>query len=286
MGCWWHYRAALERPISIGWLRCWALPLPPSAAGWGSSRDHLQRQPAPWRPGDRGPRIASRDGSRVTRRRRDHPACSATARRRSSRRARPGRRAFRAPRARRPRGRRPAPRAPAPQRAAAAARGLRAGARAPLRQPLQAQLRPRLGLLPARLVHDEAQPARCTSGSRRCPGTPGCTRCRPPEHAQGALELHVQPGARAGRGLRPAARLAAAERRLARRAGGRAADARLPRGPRADAHEGPDARHRARHQPGDGDDGRLRRSSRSARTPTAASTSTTCAPRPTSKSPA
>ena len=39
------------------------------------------------------------------------------------------------------------------------------------------------------------------------------------------------------------------------RAGGRAPDARLPRGSRADAHQGPDARHRARDQPGNGDDG-------------------------------
>ena len=79
------------------------------------------------------------------------------------------------------------------------------------------------------------------------------------------------PGARAGRaradvapaggargGRRPAARLAAAERRLARRARRAAAHARLPRGPRRAAHEGPDPGHGARHQPGDGDDGRLR----------------------------
>ena len=47
-------------------------------------------------------------------------------------------------------------------------------------------------------------------------------------------------------------------RGLARRAGRPAAHPRLPRGPRRAAHEGAHARHRARHQPGHGDDGRLR----------------------------
>ena len=63
-------------------------------------------------------------------------------------------------------------------RAGAAAGGLRARDRAPLHPAVEAQLRPRHRLLPARLVHDEAQPASCTSASRRCPGTPGCTRSR------------------------------------------------------------------------------------------------------------
>src|SRR3712207_7702583 len=46
-------------------------------------------------------------------------------------------------------------------------------------------------------------------------------------------------------------RVAAAERRLARRARRPPAHARLPRGPRAAADEGAHARHRARHEPGD-----------------------------------
>ena len=46
--------------------------------------------------------------------------------------------------------------------------------------------------------------------------------------------------------------------------------------------QGADARHRPRHQPGDRDDGRLRGGQARAPTPTAASTSRTCAPRPTS----
>ena len=70
------------------------------------------------------------------------------------------------------------PDAPAPRRAGAAARGLRARARAPLREPLAAQLRPRLGLLPARLVHDEAQPAPARARRGAARATRGCTRCR------------------------------------------------------------------------------------------------------------
>ena len=57
---------------------------------------------------------------------------------------------------------------------------------------------------------------------------------------------------------RPAARLAAALGRLARRARRAAADPRLPRGPRRAADQGAHPRHRPRHQPGDRDDGRLR----------------------------
>ena len=140
---------------------------------------------------------------------------------------------------------------------AAPARGLRARARAPLRQPLQAQLRPRLGLLPARLVHDEAQPApaRARRGAAGpCPAAPAAgPRARP-----GRAGADVEPRARAGRDRGAAARLAAAQRGLARRAGRRAADQGLPRRPRRGAHQGPHARHRARDQPGDGDDGRLR----------------------------
>ena len=131
-----------------------------------------------------------------------------------------------------PRSRRAAARPLPPRRAAAAARGLRARARPPLREPVEAQLRPRLGLLPARLVHDEAQPAPARARRGAARATRGCTRCSPPERAQGALELMWNLERVARRGRRPAARLAAAVRRLARRARRRAADARLPRGPR------------------------------------------------------
>ena len=69
--------------------------------------------------------------------------------------------------------RRPAPQAPPAQRAAAAAGGLRARDRPPLHAPVGAQLPPRPGLLPARLVHDEAQPE--AARARR-----GAARQRPP----------------------------------------------------------------------------------------------------------
>ena len=86
---------------------------------------------------------------------------------------------------------------------------VRARDRAPLRRPVAAQLRSRLRLLPARLVHDEAQPA--PARARR-----GAARARAPAPAAG-------PRARAGRARAdveperalaeiagPAARLAAA----------------------------------------------------------------------------
>ena len=63
-------------------------------------------------------------------------------------------------------------------RAAAAARGLRAGDRPPLQPAVQAQLRPRHRLLPARLVHDEAQPQAARAGR-------GAARPRPAAPAPG-----------------------------------------------------------------------------------------------------
>ena len=141
------------------------------------AREHDRRQPPARRPRDRGPSRPDPPGTPVARRR-----CSASARARSSRRARPGAARSCARSSTCPtvgseellpaRFRRAEP----PR----AARGLRAGDRAPLRRPLQAQLRPRLGLLPARLVHDEAQPAPARARRRRCPGTRACTRCRTP----------------------------------------------------------------------------------------------------------
>ena len=74
----------------------------------------------------------------------------------------------------------------------------------------------------------------------RVAALPGHARLHPlqdPSRAQGALELMWDLQQRAGRGLRPAARLAAADRRLARRAGRRAAHPRLPRGPRRAPHK-------------------------------------------------
>ena len=141
---------------------------------------------------------------------------------------------------------------------------------------VDAQLRPRLGLLPARLVHDEAQPASCTSASRRCRATPACTRSRTRPRAGRARADVGAPAARSPRS--PACRTSRCSRAPARH--GELAGVLLTRAyheARGEhAHEGAHARHRARHEPGDGDDGRLRgRQGRHERR-TAASTSTTC----------
>ena len=174
-------------------------------------------------------------------------------------RSKPGRRAFVAPAARRARaapGRAAAARA-APGRAAAAPRGRRAGDRPPLQPPVEAQLRPRHGLLPARLVHDEAQPQAART-RRRAPRPRQASPPPGPPPRAGRARADVAPpgGARRDRG--PAARVAAAVRWLARRARRRAPDPGLPRGPRREPDQGPDAGHRPRHQPGDRDDGGLR----------------------------
>ena len=173
-----------------------------------------------------------------------------------------------------------------PRRAGAAAGGRRAGDQPPLQPALEAQLRPRHRLLPARLVHDEAQPEAARAG-RRAAGPRAAAPAAAPAPRPGRAAADVGAPARARRGRRPPARLAAAvSAGLARRAGRRAADARLPRGARRAADQGAHARHGARHQPGDGDDGAATRSSRSAPTTAAASTSRTCGPRQATTSPA
>ena len=138
-----------------------------------------------------------------------------------------------------------------------AAGDLRARAGAPLHHALLQELPPGRGLLPARLVHDEAQPeaprARGGAAGPRAPASAPGPRVRP-----GRARADVAAPGRARRDRGAAARVAPAERRVARRAGGAAAHPRLPRGPRRAAHQGAHAGHRSRHQPGDGDDGRLR----------------------------
>ena len=146
----------------------------------------------------------------------------------------------------------------APRRAAAAPRGRGARDRPPLQPAVEAQLRPRHGLLPARLVHDEAQPQAPRAGGgaawpRQASPAPG-----PPPRA-GRARADVAPAGVARRDRGAAARFAAAVRGIARRARRRAADPRLPRGPRREPDQGPDARHGPRHQPRDGHDGGLRR---------------------------
>ena len=95
----------------------------------------------------------------------------------------------------------------------------------------------------------------------RVAALPGHARLHPlqrPGAAQGALELmwRLQHALGEISGL-PHVSLQPA-RGLARRARRRAADPRLPRGSRRAPHQGADARHGPRDQPGDRDDGRLR----------------------------
>ncbi len=93
----------------------------------------------------------------------------------------------------------------------------RARARPPLHRALDAQLRRRHRLLPARLLHDEVQPARSTSGSSALPGfrepapAPGGGR-RP-----GRARAHVAPAGDPARGDR-ARTPSRSSRRPARRA--------------------------------------------------------------------
>ena len=258
------HRAALAAPTSTAWPTCSGAAV---AAERGSTR----------RGGDRG---MSADATEHARR------CSASAATTIFEKGAPGRRAFACPRARRPR----------------ASTGLLPDAlrRAePPRLPEVSEpelVRHYVNLSKRNFDLDSGfyPLGSCTMKHNprlheRVAALPGHARLHPlqdPDARPGRARADVEPRARAGRDRRPAARLAAAERRLARRAGRRAADPRLPRGPRRGAHQGPHARHRARHQPGDGDDGRLRGRQGRHRTPTAASTSTTCAPRPTTTSPA
>ncbi len=123
----------------------------------------------------------------------------------------------------------------------------------------------------------------------RVAALPGHARLHPlqdAEHAQGALELmwNLQQALGEIAGLPHVS--------LQPRAGshGELAGLLLTRAYHEDRgetrHEGAHARHRPRHQPGDRDDGRLRGRQGRHRRATAASTSTTCARRPTTTSPA
>ena len=144
------------------------------------------------------------------------------------------------------------------RRAAAAAGAGRAGRRAALHQPVDAEHVGRHALLSARLVHDEVQPqaeraaGRAAGHCRPASAISRRTRCK------GMLRIALRAAADPGRDRRPAGRVAAAGRRRAGRADG-AAGRRglLPRSRRA-AHQGARPRQRPRHQPGQRRDGRLR----------------------------
>ncbi len=125
-------------------------------------------------------------------------------------------------------------RAPA-RRAAAPARGRRARDRPPLQPALAAQLRPRQRLLPARLLHDEAQPAAQRAGRGAARPRPSAPRPGPAA-GPGRAGADVAAAGVARRDLRPAPRQPAALGGLARRARRPAAHPRLPRRPRRRAH--------------------------------------------------
>ena len=126
--------------------------------------------------------------------------------------------------------------------------------------------------------------------NERVVGLPGFRDLHPLQEedgAQGALELMWRLQEILARGRRAPRRLASARRRLAGRADRADADARLLRRPRRGRAAAQDRhpRHRARHEPGQRDDGRLRARRRSRPTRAATSTSRTCAARSTSTRP-
>ena len=145
-----------------------------------------------------------------------------------------GRRAATLPAARRARARalRPDPREAPARGARCPARGLRARDRPPLQPRLTPQLRPRHRPVPARLLHDEAQPAPERAGRRAARTRPPAPGAGPAAGAGGA-RADVAPRALAQRDHGAAAREPAAVGGLSRRARGPAAHPRLPRGPRA-----------------------------------------------------
>ena len=103
----------------------------------------------------------------------------------------------------------------APHRAAASSRGDRARARASLHRARRPELRHRHGLLSARLLHDEAQPA----GERACRRPAGIPRPPPAAGGRGGpggARPDVAPAAPPGRDHGPARRLAAARGRARR----------------------------------------------------------------------
>ena len=123
----------------------------------------------------------------------------------------------------------------------------------------------------------------------RVAALPGHARLHPlqdPAHAQGALELMWN----LERALAEIAGLPHVSLQPSAGSHGELAGVLLTKAFHADrgehAHQGPHARHRARDEPGDGDDGRLRGGQGRHRRRTAGSTSTTCAPRRTTTSPA
>ena len=149
------------------------------------------------------------------------------------------------------------PEEPAARAPGGASRGLRARDPPPLQPDLPPELRSRYRLLPARFLHDEAQPA-----AQRAGGGSAGPRSSPPgaaaETRAGCPRADVAAAAVPGRDLRPPARQPPALGGFARRARGPAAHPRLPRRSRRGANQGAHPGHGAWHQPRHRDDGRLR----------------------------
>ena len=158
---------------------------------------------------------------------------------------------------------------------AATSRGGRARDRSPRHGARRSHLRHGHGLLPARQLHDEAQPAR-QRARRAAAGIPRSAPAPGGRRSAGRARAHVAPPGDPRRGRGPARGHAAAGGRLAGRADRPHAHARVLRGPgrgaRHDHHRG----HGARDEPRERDDGGLLSSSGSRRTRAATSTSTTC----------
>src|SRR5262249_858491 len=136
----------------------------------------------------------------------------------------------------------------------------RAGPHPPLPAPLTPQLRDRRRLLPARLVHDEAQPAHQRAG-RRAARVPRPAPAAAAGGSAGHAPRALRPRRDAGRDRRPARDDAPAGGRRPRRADRPDARAGIPRraggGRTAPARAHPGLR--ARHEPGLGDARRIRR---------------------------
>ena len=144
----------------------------------------------------------------------------------------------------------------APCDAAASSRAGGARDRAALHGARRPHLRRRHRLLPARLLHDEAQPARARA-ARRAPRLPRPPPARRGRGRPGRARAHVAPAGDPRRGRRPPGGHAAAGGGLAGRAHRPHAHARVLRRARRGAGHDHHRRHGARHESRERRDGGL-----------------------------
>ncbi len=138
----------------------------------------------------------------------------------------------------------------------AAARGGGARDRPSLHHARRPDVRRRHGLLPARLLHDEAQPAR-ERARRRAPRVPRSPPSPGGRRRAGRARADVAPPGDARRDRGSSGRHAATRGRLAGRADRAHAHARVLRRPRRRARHDHHGGHRARDEPRERDDGRV-----------------------------